>query len=414
MLGVVDHLAAAVDDEADRVRDHVEVLLRRGAEHLDDVEQPALAEDRHDRRLGRDQLAQVRVVLGPVRAVARRAEGRQLRALPADVARSLEELDVLRVRAGPAALDVGHPELVEHPRDAQLVGERQRDVLALRAVAERGVVEDDGGVAHAGTSVAAPSRSITAVAKAGRADDHEPVGRVRLARQVRRPPARVERRMDGPFDRLGDVRPSERPAGEHRGRQDRPDRVGAVLAGEMRSRAVDRLVQPERAVVRPPLAERRRRQQPERSGKDARLVRQDVAEQVLGHEHVELGGALDEEHRARVDELVVELDVREVRGDLVGNPPPESRRGEDIRLVDAGDATAPGPGQLERKPDDPGDLALGVRQRVAGRALAAGLGRLLARPEVEPAGELAEDQEVDAVEELRAQRRGRERAPGGR
>ena len=62
VLGVVDRLATAIDDEADRVGDHVEVLGRRRAQDLDDVEQPALAEDRHDRRLGGDQLAQVRVV----------------------------------------------------------------------------------------------------------------------------------------------------------------------------------------------------------------------------------------------------------------------------------------------------------------------------------------------------------------
>ena len=213
-------------------------------------------------------------------------------------------------------------------------------------------------VAHAGTSAGRAKPLDHGGREAGRADDHEPVGRVGFARKIRRSPACVERRMDGAFDRRGDVRPSERPAGKHRRRQDRADRVRAVLAREMRSGAVDRLVHPEPAVLRPPLAERRRRQQPERSGKDARLVRQDVAEQVLGHEHVELGGSLDEEHRARVDELVVELDVREVRGDLGGNAPPESRRREDIRLVDAGDATAPGPGELERKPDDPGDLVL--------------------------------------------------------
>ena len=63
VLGVVDRLAPVIDHEADRVGDHVEVLGRRRAQDLDDVEQPALAEDRHDRRLGGDQLAQVRVVL---------------------------------------------------------------------------------------------------------------------------------------------------------------------------------------------------------------------------------------------------------------------------------------------------------------------------------------------------------------
>ena len=83
VLGVVDRLAPAIDDEADRVRDHVEVLGRRRAQDLDHVEQPRLAEDRHDRGLGRDQLLEVGVVLGLVGAVAGRAERRELGALPA-------------------------------------------------------------------------------------------------------------------------------------------------------------------------------------------------------------------------------------------------------------------------------------------------------------------------------------------
>ncbi len=41
--------------------------------------------------------------------------------LPRHVARALEELGVLRVRARPAALDEGDAELVEPLRDAQLV-----------------------------------------------------------------------------------------------------------------------------------------------------------------------------------------------------------------------------------------------------------------------------------------------------
>src|SRR3954464_11915872 len=86
-------------------------------------------------------------------------------AFPAHGSCGREELDVLRVGAGPAALDVGHAELIEHPRHAQLVGQRESDVLALGAVAQRGVVEDDRRVAHAATPAAASRASMTAVAK---------------------------------------------------------------------------------------------------------------------------------------------------------------------------------------------------------------------------------------------------------
>ena len=52
-----------------------------------------------------------------------------------------EELGVLGHRAGPAALDEAHPELVEQPRHGQLVADRVRDALTLGPVAQ-GRVED--------------------------------------------------------------------------------------------------------------------------------------------------------------------------------------------------------------------------------------------------------------------------------
>ena len=227
-------------------------------EDLGDVEQPALAEDRHDRRLGGDELAQVRVVGRLVRAMPGHAERGELRALPAHRPGGGEELDVLRVRARPAALDERHAELVEHPRDPQLVGERQGDVLALRAVAQRRVVEDDRGVATASVMPArlrrrrVASASTTAVANAVRADDLEPLLRVRppsAMSPVRHPASST--RADGRLDGVGRIVAAEREPQQHRRGQDRADRVGPVLAGDVRRRAVDRLVQAERAVGGP-------------------------------------------------------------------------------------------------------------------------------------------------------------------
>src|SRR5665811_2426001 len=76
-----------------------------------------------------------------------------IRDSPADRLRGGEEVHVLRVGAGPAALDVRHPVLVEHPGDPELVGEREDDVLALGPITEGRVVEDDrrgGGTRVAG------------------------------------------------------------------------------------------------------------------------------------------------------------------------------------------------------------------------------------------------------------------------
>ncbi len=75
--------------------------------------------------------------------------------------------------------------------------------------------------------------------------------------------------------------------------QDRADRVGDALAGDVRRRAVDRLVEAGAA-----LAERRGRQHAQRAGQHRRLVGQDVAEHVLGDDDVEARGVGDEPHRA--------------------------------------------------------------------------------------------------------------------
>ena len=370
----------------------------RRPQDLGDVEQPALAEDRHDRRLGGHQLAQVRVRLGPVRPVAGRPEGGQPGGLPADLPGGREELDVLRVRARPAALDVGHPVLVEHPGDPELVGQRQDDVLALGPVAQGRVVEDDrrgrrppgrGSVMRVGVGVGHGTGSQRGSGSgrfrrsgghrvrrrptdrdpvrdrpghAGRPDPGQAVGRAaRGGPQVGGPEAVVEGRAHGGLDRLGRGGPAERPAQEHRPGQDRPDRVGQVAPGDVGRRAVDRLVQAVQAVARsgsrPTDADG---SMPERAGQDGRLVRQDVAEQVLGDEDVEGGRPLHELHRAGVDEAVLELDVRELAADLVGDPPPEPRGGQDVGLVDAGDAVAAGRGRARRRGGRPGSISASV------------------------------------------------------
>src|SRR5205807_7036269 len=74
---------------------------------------------------------------------AGRTEGCHLRVLQTEALDGAEELLVARVRARPAALDVMDGEVVEPLGDAQLVLEREGDVLGLRPVAQRRVVELD-------------------------------------------------------------------------------------------------------------------------------------------------------------------------------------------------------------------------------------------------------------------------------
>ena len=224
------------------------------------------------------------------------------------------------------------------------------------------------------------------------------------ARSAVRQPA-ASARADGRLDRVGGIGPSERGPQQHRRREDRPDRVRDVAAGDVRRRAVDRLVQAELAVFGPALPERRGRQDAEAPGEDRRLVGQDVAEQVLGDDDVEVGRPADEQHRARVDELVVEPHVRVLDRDLVRHPAPQPRGREHVGLVDRGDDAAPAARQLEREADDPGDLVFGVGQRVE-RGPGARLGRRLGPvAEVDPAGQLADDDHVDPGEQLGAERR---------
>src|SRR5690606_14343597 len=102
-----------------------------------------------------------------------------------------------------------------------------------------------------------------------------------VAGQVGGERARFQRRRHRPLhaDRL---RLQPQRVAQQQGRaEDRADRVGDALAGDVGGRAVDRLVQSRRA-----FAQRRGRQQAHRAGQHRGLVGEDVAEQVLGDDHV--------------------------------------------------------------------------------------------------------------------------------
>ena len=183
-------------------------------------------------------------------------------------------------------------------------------------------------------------------------------------------------------------------AQHQRGGQDHADRVGDPLARDVGRRAVHGLEQ-RRAVA----AQRGGREHAERAGEHRRLVGEDVAEHVLGDDHLEVARRGDQLHRARVDEDVLELDVRELLGVDAGDDlAPEPARVEHVGLVDGRHAAL---GGLEARAGDPLDLRDGVDHRVEGAAV---LGAALAV--VQAAGELAHDQHVDALDQLALERRG--------
>ena len=145
------------------------------------------------------------------------------------------------------------------------------------------------------------------------------------------------------------------------------------------------------------LAERCARQHADRPGEHRRLVAEDVAEHVLGQDHLEVAGRRDQLHRGVVDEQVLELDIRElVAVNLAHDLAPEPAGLEHVGLVDARD---PGFRRVERDASDPLDLHAGVDAVVRS---AVGRAGLLA--EVDAAGELAHDHQVGALDQLALQR----------
>ena len=151
VLHVDEHPPALAGEVLDGVGDHRLALVQRRLQRLGDVVVGALGDDAHRRRAGLDEVAQRGVVVDLAARAAGRAERHQRARGQLQLGGGPgEELDVLGVGAGPAALDVLHAEEVELLGDAQLVLDRGRDALDLQAVAQGGVEDLDvpAGLTH--------------------------------------------------------------------------------------------------------------------------------------------------------------------------------------------------------------------------------------------------------------------------
>src|SRR5262249_43158783 len=120
-----------------------------GPQRRGDVPVVALGDQRHQRRAGLTQRRDLRVVGGYRTRPAGRPERReggvaelQLGAGPPP------EPGGLGGRAGPSAPPEADAELVQAPRDGQLVGDGQGEAFLLGAVAQRGVVDVETVVGH--------------------------------------------------------------------------------------------------------------------------------------------------------------------------------------------------------------------------------------------------------------------------
>ena len=145
VLGVVEDLlyGGGLGTERHRVADHRQVLVPAHREHLIDMQVPGLADDRDDRCPSFNQRLHPRVVLRFDPLAPGHPERTDPRVLPSHLAGLLEEGDVLGVGKRVAALDVVEAQVVEQPRDIDLIDDGKRDAQPLRPVAEGGVVQLD-------------------------------------------------------------------------------------------------------------------------------------------------------------------------------------------------------------------------------------------------------------------------------
>ena len=145
VLGVVEDPLALLAQEGHRLGDHAQVLVAVDAQHLLHVQVPGLAHDARRRapssRPGRAGCASSSAATPLPRVMPKAAISVPPRCSPLQLA---EELLVLGIGPGEAALDDVHAQVGDAHGDAHLLVHRHAQALALHAVAQGGVVEEEG------------------------------------------------------------------------------------------------------------------------------------------------------------------------------------------------------------------------------------------------------------------------------
>ena len=145
VLGVEEDPQVVVAQERDRVGHHGHRLVERGAQRLGHVQLRRLGHDA-DRLGARPRPGWRRISSSSARTPARRVEPKATSVAVGSVQLGRgpgEELLVLGVGPGPAALDEGDAEVVELLGHPQLVVDGERQALLLGAVAQGGVEDVD-------------------------------------------------------------------------------------------------------------------------------------------------------------------------------------------------------------------------------------------------------------------------------
>jgi hypothetical protein len=261
------------------------------------------------------------------------------------------------------------------------------------------------------------------------------LGGARVAAQVAGEGAVVDGAADRLLDGVGLLGQAERVAQHHGHREDGADGVDDALARDVRGGAweegksmlgyrkkeqeeseigldwidvltVNRLIN----AVAPALAIRDAPQtgtgqQADAARNHRRLVADDVAEQVAREDNtIKRARVLDHDHGGAVDQLMAQLELRELLGKHLGHDlAPEAARGQHVGLVQAPDLG----GRVARERQEPGEagdaLNLGARVglRVEGVPGAVVLGALA---KVDAARQLADHDEVGAAADVGFQR----------
>ncbi len=183
VLGVEQHALSLRHEEGDRVADHREVLLWRGAHDLLHVQKRGLADQGAGGREAVGEHAQPLVLLGAALAAAGHAEGDDLGGVELLLGEQLEQLALLGVRGGEAGLDHVDAQGIERVHHAQLLLRGERHAAAAHAVAQGGVVELDGRHQPAGVGAPGGEAGPAACAWAApfEAPETSPVGVSRAA-----------------------------------------------------------------------------------------------------------------------------------------------------------------------------------------------------------------------------------------
>ena len=149
-------------------------------------------------------------------------------------------------------------------------------------------------------------------------------------------------------------------------------------------------------------AQRSRRQHAQRTGKHGGHVRQHVAKQVVGDDNVELLGAPHQLHAAIVGQHMVQGDFGIFACMYAGDHlVPEDARLHHIAFFRRGHPTRPGFSQIKGNAGNAFNLVGLVNLRVDSALLAvAQIDNFLGLAEINPAGQLAHDHDVEPVDQL--------------